>query len=59
MRAAGIPTYGASGMFLKDSDNLSHGLDGRMSVAAFYNELTHWYELIQEPAGGRAGGNQP
>jgi acetylornithine deacetylase/succinyl-diaminopimelate desuccinylase-like protein len=60
LRAAGIPTYGVSGVFLKDSDQFAHGLDERMSVSAFYNGLTHWYELIQELAGGRSGrGNQP
>jgi acetylornithine deacetylase/succinyl-diaminopimelate desuccinylase-like protein len=59
LRAAGIPTYGVSGMFLKDSDNFAHGLDERMSVRAFDSGLTHWYELIQGLAGGRTGGNQP
>jgi acetylornithine deacetylase/succinyl-diaminopimelate desuccinylase-like protein len=60
LRAGGIPTYGVSGTFLKDSDRFAHGLDERMSVSAFYNGLTHWYELIQELAGGRSGsGNQP
>jgi acetylornithine deacetylase/succinyl-diaminopimelate desuccinylase-like protein len=50
-RAAGIPTYGVSGMFLKDSDSFAHGLNERMPVHAFYNGLTHWYELIKELAG--------
>ena len=31
-RAAGIPTYGVSGMFLKDSDSFAHGLNERMPV---------------------------
>lgn len=51
LRAAGIPTYGVSGMFLKDSDSFAHGLNERMSVSAFYNGLTHWYILIEALAG--------
>jgi acetylornithine deacetylase/succinyl-diaminopimelate desuccinylase-like protein len=50
-RAEGIPTYGVSGMFLKDSDSFAHGLNERMPVHAFYNGLTHWYVLLKELAG--------
>jgi acetylornithine deacetylase/succinyl-diaminopimelate desuccinylase-like protein len=53
LRAAGIPTYGVSGMFLKDSDNFAHGLNERMGVSAFYNGLTHWYVLTKALAGSR------
>lgn len=53
LRAAGIPTYGVSGMFTKDSDEFSHGLDERLPVHAFYHGLTHWYVLIRELAGPR------
>jgi acetylornithine deacetylase/succinyl-diaminopimelate desuccinylase-like protein len=52
-RAAGIPTYGVSAMFLKDSDSFAHGLNERMPVDAFYNGLTHWYVLMKELAGRR------
>ena len=52
-RAAGIPTYGVSGIFLKDSDSFAHGLNERVPVDAFYNGLIHWYVLIKELAGGR------
>jgi acetylornithine deacetylase/succinyl-diaminopimelate desuccinylase-like protein len=52
-RAAGIPTYGVCGMFLKDSDSFAHGLNERIPVHAFYNGLTHWYVLIKELAGRR------
>jgi acetylornithine deacetylase/succinyl-diaminopimelate desuccinylase-like protein len=44
-RAAGIPTYGASSLFIKGSDEFSHGLNERISVAAFYAGLEHWYVL--------------
>lgn len=53
VRAAGIPTYGVSGMFIKASDEFSHGLDERVPVHAFYNGLTHWYVLLRELAGPR------
>jgi len=53
LRRAGIPTYGVAGMFIKDSDNFSHGLNERMPVAPFYKSLDHWYVLIKELAGRR------
>ena len=51
-RAAGIPTYGVSGLFIKDSDSFAHGLNERIGVDAFYAGLTHWYVLIRVLAGG-------
>lgn len=50
-RAAGIPTYGVGELFIKDSDDFSHGLNERVPVASFYNGLTHWRVLITELAG--------
>ncbi len=50
-RAAGIPTYGVAELFIKDSDDFSHGLNERLPVASFYNGLTHWRVLITELAG--------
>jgi acetylornithine deacetylase/succinyl-diaminopimelate desuccinylase-like protein len=50
-RAAGIPTYGVSGSFIKASDSFSHGLNERLPVESLYGELTHWYVLIKELAG--------
>jgi acetylornithine deacetylase/succinyl-diaminopimelate desuccinylase-like protein len=52
-RAAGIPTYGVSGSFIKASDAFTHGLNERLPVESFYGELTHWYVLIKELAGKR------
>lgn len=52
-RAAGIPTYGVSEVFIKDSDDFSHGLNERMPVATFYNGLTHWRVMMTELAGPR------
>lgn len=50
-RAAGIPTYGASELFIKDSDSFAHGLNERVPVDSFYKGLTHWRVLIGELAG--------
>ena len=50
-RAAGIPTYGVGGMFIKDSDAYAHGLDERVPVQGFYDGLEHWYVLLKAIAG--------
>lgn len=50
-RAAGIPTYGVGEIFIKDADDLSHGLDERVPVTSFYNGLTHWRVLLTTLAG--------
>ena len=50
-RGAGIPTYGVSSVFMKDSDDFSHGLNERIPVATFYAGLDHWYVLLKTLAG--------
>jgi acetylornithine deacetylase/succinyl-diaminopimelate desuccinylase-like protein len=50
-RGAGIPTYGVSGTFNKTSDDFSHGLNERIPVESFYDELIHWHVLLKELAG--------
>ena len=50
-RAAGIPTYGVGGMFMKDSDSFAHGLNERVPVASFYDEMDYWYALLKDLAG--------
>lgn len=50
-RAAGIPTYGAGEIFIKDSDEFSHGLNERVPVTSFYNGLAHWRALLTELSG--------
>ena len=54
-RGEGLPTYGVSGIFLKDSESFSHGLDERVPVDAFYKGLAHWHTLIRELAGKKSG----
>lgn len=60
LRAAGIPTYGVSGMFIKDSDDYSHGLNERVPVQGFYDGLDYWYRLTRDVAMGTpAKGSRP
>lgn len=52
LRAAFIPTYGVSGMFIKDRDSFLHGLNERVPVKSYYDELDYWYRLMKD-IGGR------
>jgi acetylornithine deacetylase/succinyl-diaminopimelate desuccinylase-like protein len=52
-RVAGIPTYGVSSLFMKESDEFAHGLNERIPVASFYAGLDHWYTLLTTLAGRR------
>lgn len=46
-RAAGIPTYGVGSAFIKESDAFAHGLDERLPVKSFYEDLQYWYLLVK------------
>ena len=46
-RAAGIPSYGVNGGYGKASDSFAHGLNERILVQTFYDNLAHWYILLQ------------
>lgn len=50
-RAAGIPSYGISGRFMKTSDMFAHGLNERIPVASLNDALEHWYLILHEVAG--------
>jgi acetylornithine deacetylase/succinyl-diaminopimelate desuccinylase-like protein len=52
-RGIGIPTYGVQGIFVKASDDFTHGLNERVPVSALPYGLTHWYVLLRELAGSR------
>jgi acetylornithine deacetylase/succinyl-diaminopimelate desuccinylase-like protein len=49
-RAAGIPSYGVSGTFMKPTDDYAHGLNERAPLAALDWGLDHWHTLIIELA---------
>jgi acetylornithine deacetylase/succinyl-diaminopimelate desuccinylase-like protein len=51
-RAAGIPTYGISGNFIKGSDDFSHGLNERLPVASYYTGLDLYYTLLKAVGSG-------
>ena len=46
LRAAGIPTYGVSGLFGDVDDVRAHGRDERVGVQAFYEGLEFTWELV-------------
>jgi len=52
-RAAGIPTYGVDGNFIKPEDDFAHGLNERLPVQSFYDSLEFWHVLVTELAGRR------
>ncbi|MFL5560731.1 MAG: M20/M25/M40 family metallo-hydrolase [Gemmatimonadaceae bacterium] len=48
LRAAGIPTYGVSGVFLDVDDMRAHGRDERIMTRAFYDGIEYTYQLVKE-----------
>lgn len=50
-RRIGIPTYGVSTGFIKDSDNHMHGSNEGIPVDSFYNYLAFWYALLTDLTG--------
>jgi len=47
LRAAGIPTYGASGVFLDIGDVRAHGRDERVRVKDFLGGLAFYDRLVK------------
>ncbi len=45
--AAGMPTYGISGIALEVSDARAHGRDERLPVESFYRGVDFYYQLIK------------
>ena len=45
-RIAGMPTYGVSGLFMREEDMFAHGLNERIPVRSFYVALDYWYEVL-------------
>ena len=54
LRAAGIPTYGVSGLFGDPNDVRAHGRDERMLVRSFYEGLEFLDRLVRRLARGGA-----
>lgn len=49
-RAAGVPSYGVAGLFIKDSDEFSHGLNERAPISSIDGALGHWDSLLRDLA---------
>lgn len=49
-RAKGVPSYGVSGLFMKPSDDFTHGLNERAPISAVAGALDHWHTLLTEIA---------
>lgn len=47
-RIAGMPTYGVSGLFMREEDMFAHGLNERIPVRSFYTALDYWYLVLIE-----------
>jgi len=50
-RAAGIPTYGVSGLFIREEDEFQHGLNERVPVRSFFGALEFWPKLLKDLTG--------
>ncbi len=49
-RALGVPSYGASGTFMRESDDFSHGLDERVPLGNIGKSLAYYRLLLTELA---------
>ena len=47
-RARGVPSYGASPMFIKDSDDFAHGLNERAPIANIRPAITYYLSLVSD-----------
>jgi len=52
-RLAGMPTYGVSGVFMREEDMFAHGLNERVPVKSFYLSLDYWHQVLTEIGGAR------
>ena len=48
LRAAGIPTYGVSGLFLQSGEGNAHGRDEKMRVKSYYEGLDFLDQLVRQ-----------
>ena len=48
LRAAGIPTYGVSGIFSSPGETNAHGRDEKLRIKSFYDGLAFLYELVKQ-----------
>jgi acetylornithine deacetylase/succinyl-diaminopimelate desuccinylase-like protein len=53
LRAAGVPTYGISGIFHEVDDIRAHGRDERIKVQSFHEAQAFLYDLVKELAAAK------
>ena len=51
LRAAGIPSYGVSGLFIEQSDGRAHGKDERVRASDFYAGLDFYDQFVKALVG--------
>ena len=51
LRAAGIPTYGVSGIFSLPGENNAHGRDEKLRTRSYYEGLEFLFSLVKQVAG--------
>jgi acetylornithine deacetylase/succinyl-diaminopimelate desuccinylase-like protein len=47
LRAANIPSYGVSGIFIEEGDNRAHGKDERIRISDFYADIEFYDRFIE------------
>jgi len=52
LRAAGIPTYGVSGLFSLPGETNAHGRDEKLRVKSFYEGLDFLDQLVRRLGSG-------
>jgi acetylornithine deacetylase/succinyl-diaminopimelate desuccinylase-like protein len=50
LRAAGIPTYGVSGIFSESGETNAHGRDEKLRVKSYYDGLAFLDALVRQLA---------
>ena len=51
-RQVGIPVYGVEASWgISPDDERAHGLDERIPVRAFYDNIVHWENMLRDLAG--------
>ena len=49
-RAAGVPSYGVSSLFIRAEDGFAHGLNERVPVEGIGASLAHWRSILDDLA---------
>jgi acetylornithine deacetylase/succinyl-diaminopimelate desuccinylase-like protein len=50
-RSAGIPTYGAGAIALGSDDHRAHGIDERLPLETYFDQIRYWETLLKDIAG--------